>query len=165
MLFAVEASAAEYYRSKWFEYPDPLTAPRVTARCVKEASADVPCPTWNRPLRTCRQTVCVGHAYTTELLRVTPTFVISGPDSPDDATRRAVQGIAAGCGVKAIASGQGAAAAAPSPEPTARIAAAIGTAVGVFKACISTVSAAAAAGGIVRQLDFKIETPTHWARV
>jgi hypothetical protein len=90
--FTASASAAavhagEYYREKWFDYPDPTTLPKTTARCVQEGSMDVPCPTWSEPLRMCRATACTGHAYTTELLRVSPTFVISGPDTGEEAVK------------------------------------------------------------------------------
>lgn len=163
--FATGALSEDYSRTKLLEYPDPFTVPRVTARCVKEASAHVPCPTWSNPGRFCRKSTCIGHAYTTEALRVTAQLVISGPNSPSDAVRRAVQGIAAACGIKAAAAGKKAAAATPSAEPATRIGAAIASAAIVFKACIGSASATAIVGGIVRQLDIKVETPTHWARV
>ena len=70
LLASQSAVAGDYLREKWFDYPDPTTAPKVTVRCVKEASTDVPCPTWDKPLRMCTKSACVGHAYETELLRV-----------------------------------------------------------------------------------------------
>lgn len=162
---ATSASAGEYFRSKWFTYPDPTTLPRVNARCVKEASGHVLCPTSSNPFRTCLKSTCVGHAYTTELLRVSAEFVVSGPDNVEDGVRRAAQGIAAACAAKAIFAGKAAAAAVPSPEPGARIAAAAGTGTAAFKVCITSVNMAATVGAVAKQFEFKIETPTHWARV
>ncbi len=162
---ATTVHAADYLRETWFEYPDPTTAPRVTARCVQEGSMDVPCPTWNEPFRMCRATGCTGHAYTTELLRVSPTFVVSGPDTAEDAVKRAVQGIVAVCSANAIVAAKAAAAATPSPEPVARVAAGLGAGVTSFKACIATANATAIVAGIVNQLEFKVESPTHWARL
>lgn len=165
LMASTSASAADYVRDKWFEYPDPTTAPKVTARCVKEASTDVPCPTSEKPLRMCTKTACVGHAYETELLRVEPTFVVSGPESGDEAVRNAVQAIVAVCTAKAISGAKGAAAATPSPEPAARIGAGLATGVGFFKACIVAADTTAVVAGILNQLEFKIETPTHWAKL
>ncbi len=159
------AFAGDYYRHMWFEYPDPTTAPKVTAKCVKEGSTDVPCPTFGKPFRMCRKSACIGHAYTTELLRVSPTFVVSGPDTADEGVKRAVEGIAAACAVKAIAGAKGAGAAAPSPEPAARIAAGLTAGLAIFKACLATVNATAVVAGVANQLEFKIDTPTHWARI
>ena len=159
------AVAGEYFKQSWFEYPDPSTAPKITARCVKEGSAHVPCPTWREPFRMCLKSTCIGYAYDTELLRVTPTFVVSGPDSLDAAVRRAVEGFAAACALKAIGSGKAAAAATPSPEPTARVAAALAAAEVSFEACIATVSASSAAAAVLNELEFRIDTPTHWARL
>lgn len=164
-VLATTASAEDYVRLKWFEYPDPFTLPKVTMRCVKKASADVPCPTWAKPLRMCRKSTCIGHAYETKALRVTPTFVVSGPKSGSKAVRHIVEGVAAGCAIKAASSGKVAAAGIPSPEPAARVAAALGSGIAVFKACISSVTTAGVAGGIIRRLTFKIATPTHWARL
>lgn len=162
---SLPVSAAEYYRSQWFEYPDPTTLPRTTATCVQEGSLDVPCPTWDRPLRMCRATGCTGHAYTTELLRVTPTFVVTGPESSEEAVKRAVQGIVAVCAANAVVASKAAGAATPSPEPAARITAGLAAGLVSFKACIATAKASTVAAGIVNQLEFKIETPTHWARI
>lgn len=162
-LAAGHVQAGDYLRETWFEYPDPTTAPRVTARCVQMSSADVPCPTTQKPFRTCRKEACTGHAYDTELLRVAPTFVVSGPDTADDAVRKAVTGIVGACGAQAILGAKAAGAAAPSPEPLARITAALATGVIQFKACIATANAAAIAAGILNQLEFKVESPTHWA--
>ncbi|MBB4297248.1 hypothetical protein GGI55_001775 [Rhizobium leguminosarum] len=159
------ACSEDYIRWKWFEYPDPFTLPKVKMRCVKEASAHVPCPVWTNPARFCRKSTCIGHAYETKALRVTPTFVVSGPKAGNKSIRATVEGIAAGCAIKAVTTGKAAAAATPSPEPTARIAAALGSSVATFKACITSVTAAGVAGGIVRRLKFTIATPTHWARL
>ncbi len=166
--FVVIASACyaeDYVRWRWFEYPDPFTVPKTTVECVKEASMHVPCPTWSNPGRMCRRSTCIGHAYRVEVLRVRPTFVVSGPNSGNEAVRKAVEGVAVACATKAVATGKAAAAATPSPEPGARVAAAIGSAALTFKACVSTITAVGIAGSIIRQLNFKIETPTHWARM
>lgn len=159
------ASAGEYYRDKWFEYPDPTTAPKVTVRCVKEASTNVPCPTWKEPLRMCLKTACVGHAYETELLRVSPTFVVTGPESADESVKKAVEAIVAVCSVQAVTAAKGAGAATPSPEPAARVGAALATGITYFKGCIAAADAAAVAAGILNQLEFRIDTPTHWAKL
>jgi hypothetical protein len=57
--------AQDFYRQHLVSWPDPLTPPRVTMRCVKEASTSgVKC----RGLK-CRRTTwrtCVGHAYDTQ---------------------------------------------------------------------------------------------------
>lgn len=157
--------AGDYFREKWFDYPDPTTAPKITARCVQEGSADVPCPTWSNPLRMCRKSACTGHAYDTELLRVAPTFVVSGPESGEESIRRAVQAVVAVCSVTATTAAKGAAAMLPSPEPAARVGTGLATGIAYFKACISSANATAVVAGILNQLEFKIETPTHWAKL
>lgn len=157
------SNAAEYYRSKWFDYPDPTTMPKTTVSCAQEGSIDVPCPTWSEPLRMCRKSACTGHTYKTEMLRVAPTFVVNGPDTSDQAVKNAITGVAATCAATAISAAQGAAAATPSPEPAARISAGLAMGIAYFQSCISTVSGAAVAGGLINQLSFTIETPTHWA--
>jgi hypothetical protein len=162
---STSAMAGDYLREKWFDYPDPTTAPKVTVRCVKEASADVPCPTWDKPLRMCTKSACVGHAYDTELLRVEPTFAVSGPESGEEGVKKAVQAIVAVCTAKAIAGAKGAAAATPSPEPAARVGAGSATGITFFKACIAAANATAVVAGILNQLDFRIDTPTHWAKL
>lgn len=159
------AWAGEYLRVGFFEFPDPTTAPRVTARCVKMASSDVPCPTLDKPLRTCRAETCIGHAYTTELLRTKVDFVAYGPDAADQAARIAVSGIISACGYKAATAGKAAAAALPSPEPAGRITAGIGAALAVYKACIAEASMSAVIAGIVNQVEYKIEQTGHWARL
>jgi hypothetical protein len=164
-LSCLSANAGEYLRIGFFEFPDPTTAPRVTARCVKMGSMDVPCPTWDKPLRTCRKETCIGHAYTTELLRTKVEFVAYGPDAADEAVRFAVRAVITNCGVKGANAGKTAAAALPSPEPAARIAAGLAAAVAVFKACIATASMSAVVAGIVNRVDYKIEQTGHWARI
>lgn len=162
---ASTAWAEDYYRSKWFEFPDPLTKPKVTATCVKKAKYNVPCPTWKKPGRMCPREDCVGHAYKTELLRKEVIFVVSGPPSHSEAVKRIVIGYATGCAYKAVTAGKTAGAAAPSPEPAARIAAALGTTIATFKACLAAFSGATVAAGIINSLSIKIETPSHWARI
>lgn len=165
LLVSLTASAGEYFREGWFEYPDPSTPPRVTARCVQTGSADLPCPTWDKPLRTCRASTCTGHAVETDMLRVKPTFVVSGPDSTDDAVKKAVQGVVAACAAQAVTSAKAAGAAVPSPEPGARVGAGLAAGITVFKGCIATANLTAVAAGIANQLEFKVEMPTHWARI
>lgn len=162
---ASSVHAEEYFRESWFDYPDPTTAPRLTVRCVKEGSADFPCPTWDKPFRMCTKSACIGHAYDTDVLRVNPTFVVSGPDSGENAVRQAVQAVVAVCSAKAIASAKGAAATAPSPEPLARVGAGLATGVLFFKACLASTEVAAVAAGVISQLEFRIDTPTHWAKL
>lgn len=157
------ARAEDYFREKWFDYPDPTTAPRTTISCAKEGSVTVSCPTTRKPLRTCRKTGCIGPTTKIDLLRVSPTFVVSGPSSGEEAVKRAVQAIAVGCATNAIITAKGAAAITPSPEPAARVGAGLASGVGYFKACIAGAKVAAVASGIVDQLEFKIESPTHWS--
>lgn len=165
LLASTSAVAGDYLREKWFEYPDPTTAPKVTVRCVKEASTDVPCPTLDKPLRMCTKSACVGHAYETELLRVEPTFVVTGPESGEEGVKKAVQAIVAVCSAKAIAGAKGAAATTPSPEPAARVGAGLVTGITFFKACIDAADATAVVAGILSQFEFRIDTPTHWAKL
>lgn len=165
LLASTSAVAGDYIREKWFDYPDPTTAPKVTVRCVKEALTDVPCPTLGKPLRMCIKSACVGHAYETELLRVEPTFVVTGPESGEEGVKKAVQAIVAVCTAKAIAGAKGTAAATPSPEPTARVGAGLATVITFFKACIAEANATAVVAGILNQLEFRIDTPTHWAKL
>lgn len=164
---STSASAGDYLREKWFDYPYPTTAPKVTVRCVcvREGSMDAPCPTWDKPLRMCTKTAYVGHAYETELLRVEPTFVVSGPESAEQGVWEAVQAIVAVCTAKAIAGAKKTAAATSSPKPAARIGVGLATGVGFFKACILAADTTSAAAGILNQLEFKIDSPTHWARL
>lgn len=160
------AHAGEYFREKWFDYPDPTSAPKVTARCVQYGSAHVPCPIFPSDMtRMCLKSACTGHAYDTELLRVSPTFVVSGPDTAEAAVKNAVEAIVAVCAAQAVAGAKAAGAATPSPEPASRIAAAISTGVIAFKVCVGTASATTVVAGIVNQLEFKLETPTHWAKL
>lgn len=163
MSAASVTQAGDYFRETWFDYPDPSTAPKVTARCVQEGSMDVPCPTWSEPLRMCRASGCTGHAYSTELLRVSPTFVVSGPDTPDEAAKRAVQGVVAVCSTQGVIAAKAAGAAAPTVDPVSRVGAGLAAGVVAFKGCISSANAAALIAGIVNQLEFKIESPTHWS--
>jgi hypothetical protein len=158
------ASAEEYFRQGWFEYPDPTTAPRTTTECISMKSADVPCPTWNEPGRWCRKETCGEWKTKTEILRVNPSFVISGPNSPDEAVKRAVQGIVAGCATVAISEANTAAAAVPA-DPASRIGAGVAAGVVGFKNCIVAVQVEAAVGGVLNQLEFRIDTPTHWAQM
>lgn len=165
LIASTSAPAGDYHREKWFDYPDPTTPPRITMRCVKEASTDVPCPTSGKPLRMCTKRGCIGHAYDTELLRVAPTFVVSGPESGEESVKKAVQGVVAVCAATAIASAKGAAAVTPSPEPTARVGAALASGITYFKACIAAADTTAVAAGILNQIEFRIDTPTHWAKL
>lgn len=165
IMFSFSTNAEEYFRQKWFDYPDPTTLPKTTVECVKEASTDFLCPTWSNPTRTCRKSMCIGHAYTVELLRIEPTFVVSGPTSPDSATKDAVKAIVAGCSATAINAINTAVAATPSPEPSARIGVGLAAGVTSFKTCIITINTTSVVSGILGLLEFKIDTPSHWARI
>jgi hypothetical protein len=151
------ARAADYYRHKWFDYPDPVTAPKFASRTG--------CAHWIKPWRGSK--ICTNPTHfqvKVALLRKDVVFVVSGPASPDQAIQRAVAGYAAGCAATAVTAAVTAAAATPSPEPAARIAAASGVLFSSFAGCISTVSAAGIAGGIVAQLHINIDTSgSHWS--
>lgn len=165
IIFSLSANAEDYFRQKWFDYPDPLTLPKTTVECVKQASLHLPCPTWSHPKRMCLKSGCSGHKYTVEALRIEPTFVISGPSSPDAAIKEAVMAIVATCGAIAIDAANVAVVANPSPEPSTRIAIGATVGVGSFKTCILTMNTTSAIAGVLGLLNFKIETPSHWARL
>ena len=153
------AQAADYYRAKWFDYPDPFTAPKFRT--------DTGCAHWIKPWSGAK--ICTNPTHVqvqVALLRKDVVFVVSGPDNPDQAVQRAVAGYAAGCAATAIAAAEAAAAATPSPEPGARIGAASAMLYSSFYGCISSVSAAGIAGGIVGQLHINIDTSgSHWSPV
>jgi hypothetical protein len=164
VLASSKAMSRDYYNEQWFEYPDPLTAPRITVGCAHEACTKVPV-THGLKISMEQRCVCTNPTQRTELLRKSVRFVVSGPDTGEEAARRAIEGIAAGCAVSAITTAKVTAAAAPSPEPAARIGAATGALLTSFKACILGVSASGVAGAIVRQLSIGIRTEDHWARL
>ncbi len=151
------AHADEYYRNKWFDYPDPLTKPKLETRTG--------CAHWVKPWRGSK--ICTNPTHfqvQVALLRKDVVFVVSGPASLDQAIHRAVEGYAAGCAATAIAAAEGAAAAVPSPEPSARIAAASGVLVTSFSGCISAISGAGIAGGIIAQSHIGIDASgSHWS--
>jgi hypothetical protein len=153
------ADAADYYRQKWFDYPDPFTAPKIETHTG--------CAHWIKPWGGAK--ICTNPTHVqvqVGLLRKDVVFVVSGPDAPDQGVRNAVEGYAAGCAAQAITVALGAAAATPSPEPGARIAAGSAALVGSFSACVSAISAAGIVGGIVSQLHVNIDTSgSHWSPV
>lgn len=154
--FCESAHAAEYYNKKWFDYPDLFTAPRVTT--------STGCAHWVEGLGAKICTNPTHFTVRTELLRRDVVFVVSGPDSPSEAVRRAVAGYATGCSVIAVHAATTAAAATPSPEPGARIAAAAASLYGSFAACISAISVGGVAGSILGQLNIRIDTSSsHWS--
>lgn len=164
-IFMLSASAEDYARVAWFDYPDPTTPPRTTVSCAQMGSMDVPCPTWDKPFRMCRAETCTGHSYKVEMLRVAPTFVARGADAPDAAVRSAVTTLISACVATAVSSSQAAAAAAPSPEPAARIAAAIGVGAVTFRNCLVSISAAGVTVQIVKSIEFVVDMPTHWSPI
>lgn len=159
------ANAGEYWRQKWFDFPDPGTVPRTITECVDWAVYHQPCPTTTDWGRMCETRNCKGHATRVEMLRIGVVFVAAGPDSPDEAVRRAVAGYVAGCGAVAIGAANTAAGAASAGGPGASAAAGATAAVGAFKTCLLSISVAGIAGGILNQISLRVENPTHWARL
>jgi len=159
LLACGKADAADYYRQKWFDYPDPFTAPQVKTQTG--------CAHWIKPWTGAK--ICTNPTHfqvTVALLRRDVVFVVSGPDTPDQAVQRAVAGYAAGCAATAIAAAEAAAAATPSPEPTARIGATGAVLYSSFTGCISAISVAGVVGSIVGQLHINIDTSgSHWSPV
>lgn len=162
LLMPHDASAAEYWRHKWFDFPNPLNT-RVHTECAKWTTISVPCPTLKEPLRTCPANQCVGHTVRTEVERIDVVFVAAGPDSAEDAARNAIIGYVVGCGATAMAAANTAAAATPSPEPASRVAAGYAAAVASFKACVAAITASGVVGAILKQVDLKVENPKHWS--
>ncbi len=163
LLVSSELHAKDWWKGVLAEYPDPLTAPRVTNRCVDRATYRYPCPTWNSPGRMCDGWTCKGWATKTELLRVRPTFVVTGPDTADGAVRNAAVGIAATCGNAAVEAGREVMAGAP--EPTSKIAGSYAAAKGAFALCIKGVTLSSAVAAVVDGFALTLKTPTHWARL
>lgn len=73
--------------------------------------------------------------------------------------------IVAGCSAIAINAINTAVVATPSPEPSARIAVGLAAGVTSFKTCIITVNITSVVSGILGSLEFKIEKPSHWAKI
>lgn len=165
-LWVQSAGAAEYYRNKWFDYPDPTVPPIISNGCAHYIIiSSIKC----RGFKCSRSTakICTNPTHVVvSLFRRDVYFVVTGPDNVQQAVQRALAGIATGCAVSAISAAAAAAAATPSPEPVTHIAAAAATLSATFATCISSVSAPAVVGGLVSELRIKIDTSSgHWSRV
>ena len=144
------ARAADYYDHHLFDYPDPFSH-RLTAKCSWH-------PRWT--LVKCLWPKDIHH----QMLWHSAVLVVSGPSSPSVAITNAVEGYAAVCGSiaagAAITAGGGFGAISAG---TFAIPAAAGAAATAFEACVTHVSLAGVAGGIVKQLDLRIDTShTYW---
>ena len=164
-LAATSANAGEYWRHKWFDFPDPGTLPRSITECVDWAVFHAPCPTTTDWGRMCEKRECKGHATRVEMLRIGVVFIASGPDSPDEAVHRAVTGYVAGCGAAAIGAANMAAGTASAGGPAASAGAGATAAVGTFKTCLLSISVSGIIGGVLNQISLRVENPTHWARL
>jgi hypothetical protein len=159
------ASAADYYKHKWFDYPDAATAPKVESRCAHWASGS----SFQFSGFKCHHTtwkVCTNPTHVTVvLLRRDVVFIVSGPASPTDAVQKAVAGYAAGCAAVAITSAE-AAAAGTSETLVGELPAAAAALPAAFQACIVGVSVTGIVAGIVNQLNIHIDTSgSHWSPV
>lgn len=156
-IYSGSASAADYYKKKWFDYPDPFVAPRFETRTG--------CAHWIKPWRGSK--ICTNPTHfqvKVALLRRDVTFIVSGPDAPNEVIRRAIVGYATGCAATAITAAEAAASATPSPEPSIRIGAASAVLYNSFYVCVSGISVAGIAGSIVGQLHINLDTSgTHWS--
>jgi len=163
-LLASGAHAGVYYQQKWFDYPDPATAPRFANGCAHYATF----PSFKCSGAHCGHTtakVCTNPTHVqVALLRKDVVFVVHGPDTADQAVKNAVEGLAAGCATSAIT--HAVAVGAGDPEPTSKIPAAVTVLVADFHACIISISAAGAVGAIVKELEIGIDTSqSHWSPV
>ena len=159
------ANGADYYNRKWFDYPDPVTLPRVQNGCAHWASGS----SMQCKFLKCHHTtwkVCTNPTHiVVSLLRKDVVFVVSGPSSPSEAVEKAVAGYAATCAATAIAAAQ-IAGAASSTTMVGEVPAAAAALPTAFETCVSAVSVAGAAGGIVHLLDIHIDTSgNHWSPI
>jgi hypothetical protein len=153
VLITLPAQAANYYDQKWFDYPDPATLPRTTSECAKQACTDIP-EFSGLNVTMVTHCVCVNPIVKVELLRRDVRVIVSGPDTSDDAVKKAVVGYATGCVVGAI----GGSTAGP------QIVASPGEFFALFKACITAISATGMAGSIINQFNIHLNTTqTHWS--
>jgi hypothetical protein len=153
--FSSSAGAAtDYYNQKWFDYPDPFTVPKVEQTgCGKQACTKIP-EFHGIKVTFKEQCACINPLMKTELLRHDVNVTVTGPESADDAVKKAVEGYVAGCVATAIA------ASTAGPQVIASPAGFFGA----FQACISAISAAGVAGGILNQVNIHLDTnSTHWA--
>ncbi len=148
------ARADDYYNQKWFDYPDPLTVPRVTQTgCGKQACTDIP-EFHGFHVEMVSHCVCINPLMKTELLRRDVRVMVTGPKANDDTVKKAIEGYVAGCVTTAIA------ASTAGPQVVASPAGFYGA----FHACLTTISAAGIAGGILNQINIHIDNnDTHWA--
>jgi hypothetical protein len=154
LYFICQASAKDYYNRKWFDYPDPLTAPRVTQTgCGKQACTKIP---EFRGIKVTfkMQCACINPLFRTDLLRHDVVVVVSGPDTADKAVENALVGYAAGCVVTAIA------ASTAGPQVVASPAGFFAA----FKGCVAALSVSGVAGSILNQFDIRFDTSqSHWS--
>jgi len=157
MGLATRASAGEYYNKKWFDYPDPLTAPKFENGCANWIKTSSVSCHWLK-CHHIEAKICTNPTHIkVALLRKDVYVVVSGPDTSEDAVRRTIEGVAAGCAATALA-------AAGTPSPASVGAPAVFFA--AFKACVLGVSASGVAGGIIRQLGIRIDSSrSHWSPV
>lgn len=151
---SLPAQAADYYNQKWFDFPDVGTLPKLTAAgCGKNACTKV--PEFRGIQVTFRmQCKCINPLFKTELLRRDVRIIVSGPDTANQAVQKALVGYATGCVVTAIA------ASTAGPQ----VVASPGGFFAAFEGCISGLSAAGVAGGLINQLHVRLDTSqTHWS--
>ena len=154
VFLASPASAEDYYNQKWFDYPDPFTAPRVTQTgCGKQACTDIP-EFHGLKIEMHQQCMCISPNISTELLRHDVRVVVAGPSANADTVKKAVEGYVAGCVVTAIA------ASTAGPQVVASPAGFFAT----FKGCVAALSLSGTVGAILNQVNIHIDTnETHWA--
>lgn len=154
-LISKPARAEDYYNQKWFDYPDPFTAPKLTqVGCGKQACTKI--PEWHGigHVEMKEHCACINPEMKAELLRHDVYVIVSGPQTADDAVKKALEGYAAGCAATAIA------AATAGPQVVAAPAGFFGA----FQACIAGLSVAGVAGGILNQFNIHFDTHnTHWS--
>lgn len=157
LAFAPMVEARDYYNKKWFDYPDPLTAPKIANGCAHWAiTKSVSCH-WLK----CHSTdakICTNPTHVqVALLRKDVYVIVSGPDTLDKAVVNAVEGDVTGCVLVALA-------AAGSPSPTTVGAPAVFFA--SFKGCILSLTVSGAAGAILKQVDIHVDAShSHWSPV
>jgi hypothetical protein len=154
LTFDSSAFARDYFLKQFIELPNP-TKTRVKAGCLK----------WVKPWKGAK--ICRAHKYETHMERKKVFFAASGPDSGEQAVRRAVEGIVTVCAAAAVEKALAAAAAASGGSPAAQMAAALPVLVGSFNACIATAakSAAPVVGAIAKQVSIGFRTKSEMKRL
>ena len=154
LTFSNSAFARDYFVKQIIELPNP-TKIRVKAGCLK----------WVKPWKGAK--ICRAHKYVNHMQRKKVFIAASGPDSSEQAVRRAVEGIVAVCAAAASQKAYVAAAAASGGSPAAQMAAALPVLVGTFKVCIATAakSAVPVAGAIARQVSIGFRTKSEMKRL